>query len=132
MARTTSTSTLVLVLLGLLLAGPLLFAGGGMMAGGPMGGHGPMVGDGGMWASGMTDGAAGWWLPVAFGTRLVVLAVIVGAIYLAYRRVTGTEDTDPAMGELRRAYARGDLTEEEFDERRERPEHARVPNDAER
>jgi len=119
MARTTSTSTLVLVLLGLLLAGPLLFAGGGMMAGGPMGSHGPMMGDGGMW-HGMTDGTAGWWFLVGLATRIVVLAAVVGIAYLAYRHVTGADETDPAVEELRRAYARGDLTDEEYDQRRER------------
>jgi len=121
MARSTSTATLVLVLLGILVAVPLLFVGGGMMAG-PMSGHGPMMGDGEMWGGGMTDGAAGWWFLVALGTRLVVLAVVVAAAYLAFRHVTGGDDTDPAVEELRRAYARGDLTDEEYDQRRERLE----------
>jgi putative membrane protein len=122
MARSTSTSTLVLVLLGLLLAVPLLFVGGGMMAGSPMSGHGPMMGDGGMWGSGMNDGVTGWWLLVGLATRIVVLAAVVGITYLAYRHVAGADETDPAIEELRRAHARGDLTDEEYDQRRERLE----------
>lgn len=123
--RSTSTTTLVLVLLGILVALPLLLVGGGMMVG-PMGGYGPMMGDGGMWGSGMTDGAAGWWFLVALGTRLVVLGVIVAAAYLAYRHVVAADDTDRAIEELRHAYARGDLTDEEYEQRRERLERDRT------
>jgi len=124
--ESTSTSTLVLVLLGALLALALLFVGGGMMGGGPMAGHGPMsgygpmMGDSGMWGSGMGGTAGGWWFLVGLGMRFLFLVAIVGIAYLAYKRLTGAEDTDPAVEELRRAYARGDLTEEEYDERRER------------
>lgn len=124
--QSTSTATLVLVLSGVLLALALLFAGGGMMTGGSMTGYGPMMGDGHMWGSGMGAGGGGWWFLVGLVLRFLVLAAIVGIAYLAYRHVAGADDTDTAAEELRRAYARGDLTEEEYDERRERLETDRT------
>ncbi|MFB6161581.1 MAG: SHOCT domain-containing protein [Haloferacaceae archaeon] len=54
---------------------------------------------------------------------LVPLVVVVGVGYVLYRGVAGErrgETTDPALAELRLAYARGDLTDEEFEERRDR------------
>lgn len=84
---------------------------------------GPMMG--GMWGTGMwgVDRASGWMFIVGMGMQLLVLAVIVGAIYLGYRAVTTPgESTDPAVAELRAAYARGDLTDEEYERRRDRLE----------
>lgn len=54
---------------------------------------------------------------------LVGLAIVGGFGYLLYRvsRADG-EETDPALEELRAAYAEGDLSYEEFDERREQLE----------
>ncbi len=53
---------------------------------------------------------------------LVPLAVVLAVGYLLYRRVVRTADRsgDPALEELRLAYARGDLTDEEFETRRTR------------
>lgn len=71
--------------------------------------------DGGMWGAG-----GGTWLwPIVW---LVGLAVIAGLGYLFYRSVGRSADdvSDPAIEELRTAYARGDLTDDEFEERRER------------
>lgn len=49
----------------------------------------------------------------------ILTLVLVGAVgYVIYRSVS-TEDEDEAIQELRRAYARGDLTDEEFEKRRE-------------
>ncbi|MFT4921096.1 MAG: putative membrane protein [Haloarculaceae archaeon] len=83
----------------------------------------PMMG---MWGSGhMTDGwmwggtGGGWvWL----GMWLVMLLVIGGIGYLVYTgtRRTGDRESDSAVEELRHAYARGDLSDEEFERRRER------------
>lgn len=109
---------------------PLLLGGGAMgwggMAGsawGPMSGGPMMDGAGGTWGS-MMDGTGGaWWAVVAVLWRLLVLAAVVGGGYLLYRAVTGATagtDEDPALEELRAAYARGDLTEAEYDRRRER------------
>ncbi|MFC6719010.1 SHOCT domain-containing protein [Natrialbaceae archaeon GCM10025810] len=63
-------------------------------------------------------GAAWMWVLMS----VVPLAVVLGIGYLLYRAVrqSGTQRTDAALEELRSAYARGDLTDEEFEERRER------------
>lgn len=73
------------------------------------------MGTGGMW-----DGPVGWfvWL-VMFAVPLLVLT---GVGYVVYRLLGNSrvEETDTAMEELRRAYARGELSDEEFENRRER------------
>ena len=52
--------------------------------------------------------------------QLLFLAAIVGAGYLVYRAVTTADSgTDQALEELRLAYARGDLTDEEYEQRKE-------------
>lgn len=62
-------------------------------------------------------GAGVWWLL----SGLVPLVLVVGAGYLLYSALGSDRDrTDPAIEELRAAYARGDLTDEEFDARYER------------
>lgn len=80
----------------------------------------PMMGMmGWWWHDGGTFGVAPWWgLVMAFGWLAVLL--IVG--YVVYRGLVGgtrpAESTDPALEALRLAHARGDLTNEEFEERR--------------
>ena len=53
---------------------------------------------------------------------LVPLLVLVLVVWVGYLLLTGDEggDRDPAIRELRAAYARGDLTTEEFEERMQR------------
>lgn len=71
--------------------------------------------NGGMWSG---TGAAWMWLLM----WLLVLAIVAGIGYLLYRAInqpTGG-DADTALEELRIAYARGELSDEEFEERRER------------
>jgi putative membrane protein len=52
---------------------------------------------------------------------LLPLIVLLGGGYLLYHGVMKDDlGTDPALEELRLAYARGDLSEEEFDTRRSR------------
>lgn len=81
----------------------------------------PMWGMMGTWggSGGMMNGAVSplW----GIGTSLVWLAVLVGIGYVIYRGFVGREaaSDDPAVEELRLAYARGDLSDEEFAERRE-------------
>ncbi len=105
--------TIVLVVLGALILLPMLFMGFGMMGGGPMmGGWGH-----GMWGDG--GAVPGWLVLVWLGMRLVFLAALIGGAYLVYRALTGSESTDRAMEELRVAYARGDLSDEEYEQRRE-------------
>lgn len=110
------TRTLVLLLLAAVILLPFLTMGmgfGGTM-GGPMGG--PMMG-GGMWDGGT---APGWWLLVGLLGRVLTLLVVVGVGYLIYRALTESGgDADEAMAELRLAYARGDLSDEEYERRRQ-------------
>ncbi|WP_254521628.1 SHOCT domain-containing protein [Natrinema caseinilyticum] len=112
--ETTDTKlvTIVLVTLGILVVLPVLFMGFGMM------GFGPMMG--GTWGHGMWGGgtAPGWMALVAVLMQLLFVAVIVGAGYALYRALAGGDDTDRALEELRLAYARGDLSDEEYEQRR--------------
>lgn len=77
----------------------------------------PMMGMmGGMDGTGMMI-SPGWVL----GMILLVLLVIVGIGYALYRAFTRDRLTpnDPALEELRIAYARGKLPQEEFEQRQE-------------
>lgn len=107
----------VLVALGAILVLPVLLMGFGMLGYGSMMGG---TGGPGMWGFMMGDGgtAPGWLLAVGIVSQLLLLAVLVGAGYLLYRAVVGTGGRDHAMEELRVAYARGDLTDEEFESRK--------------
>lgn len=86
-------------LLMMVLAVPFFGMWGGMM--GSIGG----TGGGSMWGVGMA---------------IVWLVIILGGGYLVVRWLAGSEAgrSDPALEELRLAYARGEITDEEFDERR--------------
>jgi putative membrane protein len=108
------TTTIVLLILGAIIVIPLLTMGmgfGGMMGnGGMMGGYGT---------------TSGWWPLVGMLIQLVFLLLLVGGGYLVFRRVTESQlSRNPAMEELRMAYARGDLTEEEFETRRNKLERS--------
>jgi len=111
--------TIVLVLLGAILVVPALFAGFGMMGFGPMMGTGPMMG--GTWGNGGT--VPGWVFVVGAVMQLLFLALVAGGGYLLYRALTGSSgDGDRALEELRTAYARGELTDEEYETRKQRLE----------
>lgn len=80
----------------------------------------PMMGMMGWWGGGgMAGGLSPLW---GIGMMLVWFVVLVGIGYLLYRGLVGGVGssiiTDRALEELRVAYARGDLSEEEFEERR--------------
>lgn len=79
----------------------------------------PMMGvwGGHMWNGRGSTGAI--WLLLPW---LVFLASLFGGGYLLYRALdrSGGRDVDPALEELRIAYARGELSDEEFEQRRER------------
>lgn len=83
----------------------------------------PMMGMWGgahMWNGGMWDSTGATWMWLLMW--VVLLGILVGGGYLVYRAVrnlAGTE-TDPALEELRAAYAQGDISDEEFEKRRER------------
>ena len=101
--------TIVLVVLGAVVVLPVLFVGFGPMTGGMWGGH--------MWGDGTVPG---WMVLVGLLMQLLFLAAIVGAGYLVYRAVTTADSgTDRALEELRLAYARGDLTDEEYEQRKD-------------
>ncbi|ELY66253.1 SHOCT domain-containing protein [Natronococcus jeotgali] len=120
MTTDTTDRQLVWVILAIaaaLVAFPMFAMGFGMMGAGPM--------MDGTWGTGMwgVAGAPGWMLIVGVGMQLLFLAVIVGAVYLGYRAVTAQDEaSDPALEELRAAYARGDLSDEEYERRRDRLE----------
>jgi putative membrane protein len=108
------TTTIVLLILGAIIVLPLLTMGmgfGGMMGyGGMMGGYGT---------------TSGWWPLVGMLVPLVFLLVLLGEGYLLVRRVTDSQSArNPAIEELRMAYARGDLSDKEFEERRNRLERS--------
>ncbi|WP_254767492.1 MULTISPECIES: SHOCT domain-containing protein [Natrialbaceae] len=80
----------------------------------------PMMGMmGWWWGGGMAGGLSPLW---GIGMMLVWLVVLVGIGYLLYRGLVGrvgpSMSSDRALEELRVAYARGDLSDEEFEERR--------------
>jgi len=79
-----------------------------------------MWGGGHMWNGGMWNGTGASWMGLTMWVVLLVL--LLGGGYLLFRALANPSDggTDPALEELRLAYARGDLSDEEFEERRER------------
>lgn len=100
----------LVALLAVLVLLPILFMGLAM----PMMGFG--WGAGHMWNDGAWGGGALWLL-----MWLVVLIVLIGFAYVLFRGLSGAQNrSDRAMEELRTAYARGDLSDEEFENRRER------------
>jgi putative membrane protein len=106
--------TILLIIIGAFVIFPMFFMGFGMM------GYGSMMG--GMWSGGMWgDGTmSGWMFIVGIVMQLLFLAAIVGGGYLIYRAVTGdSSGSDQALEELRLAYACGELTDEEYEQRRE-------------
>lgn len=107
-------TTILLLILGAIIVLPLLTMGmgfGGMMGyGGMMGQHGS---------------TGGWWPFVGMLIPLLFLLVLIGGGYLVFRRMNKAQTAhNPAMEELRTAYARGDLTDEEFESRRDKLERS--------
>jgi len=101
------TTTIVLLIFGAIILLPLLTMGMGF--GGMMGQYG---------------GTGGWWPLVGMLVPLVFLLILLGGGYLVFRRSETQTSRNPAMEELRTVYARGDLTDEEFEARRERLERS--------
>lgn len=102
---------LVLLALTALLVLPLLTMRLGMMGGGMM--------SGAMWGSSST--ASGWTWVVGLLFPVLLLGMIVALGYLVFRVATSEDHgEDAAMAKLREAYAQGDLSDEEYERRRER------------
>ncbi|WP_226008127.1 SHOCT domain-containing protein [Natrinema salinisoli] len=80
----------------------------------------PMMGMmGWWWGGGSGMGVSPIW---GIGMMLLFLLILLGVGYLLYRGLVGGQvlERDRALEELRTAYARGDLTDEEFEQRRQR------------
>lgn len=108
---------IVLAIIAALVVVPAVGMGFGMMGAGPM--------MGGTWGDHMwgASGASSWMLVFAVVMQLGFLALLFAAVYLGYQALTTQADSsDPALEELRSAYARGDLSDEEYERRRERLE----------
>ena len=110
MASNDGLLRVILIVIGLLVLLPML-----MMAF-----AWPMMGmwDGHMW--GVEGQPMSLWFILFLW--IVPLAVILAVGYLLFRLLVdeGGHGSTPALAELRLAYARGDLTDEEFETRRER------------
>ncbi|MFC6987566.1 SHOCT domain-containing protein [Haloplanus sp. GCM10025708] len=81
----------------------------------------PMMGMmGWWWGGGIAGGLSPLW---GIGMMLVWLVVLIGIGYLLYRGLVGGAGSsltgDRALEELRVAYARGDLTDEEYEQRKD-------------
>lgn len=82
--------------------------------------------DGWRWSGPMHDGgmagnAPMWFAVLGVLSQLAFFAIIAVGAYLLYRAVA-RDSTDPALEELRRAYARGDIDDDEYERRRTRLE----------
>lgn len=80
-----------------------------------------MMGLMGGWAGGTTGSVVGMSPLLGVGMMLLFLLVLLGAGSLVYRALTRGSSAvdDPALEELRFAYARGELSREEFEQRQE-------------
>lgn len=91
----------------------------GMMGSGGMGGGMGGGSGGGMGGTGIGGGGS---LFGVFGGLLGFLGIAGGAVYWLTRRGASESSTDSAMEVLRERYARGELSDEEFDERKKQLE----------
>lgn len=118
MTATDSTAGTIATVIALLLAIPIVTMAAMMpvMAlmgmGHPMG-HAPM-GNGPM--------ASGGWMLLVPAVPLAVFFAVGYVLYTRFGGDRGGAPTDDALAELRSAYARGDLSDEEFETRRARLE----------
>lgn len=104
----------VVLLAGVLLVGATPAAAGGTppaLAGHVAGNGAPMPGP---------PGPSLQWMP--FVMPSLWLGLLAGVLYLSYRSLSGTGPTDPAMDALDEAYARGEVSEAEYERRRARLE----------
>ncbi|WP_435125679.1 SHOCT domain-containing protein [Halobaculum sp. D14] len=110
---------LAVIALGVVVLAPLLLMAVTMPMMGMMSWGWSGMMNGGMMGGGMTGASPPWGL----GVLVVWVLLLAGLGYALYRGFAGLRTgtgQDRALEELRLAYARGDLTDEEFEERRER------------
>lgn len=81
----------------------------------------PMMGMMGWWFGGAPGTEMGMSPVWGIGMMLFFLLVLLGVGYLLYRALAqgSLGSADPALQELRLAYARGELSQEEFEQRQE-------------
>ena len=81
----------------------------------------PMTGMMGLWGVDRTAPMTGVSMVGGLGIFLVCLVILLGIAYALYRLFTQLwpSNENPALGELRLAYARGELSQEEFEQRQE-------------
>jgi putative membrane protein len=82
----------------------------------------PMPGS--SWSAPMHDGGFQMTTPIWFAvlgvlSQFAFFALFAAGAYVLYRAVT-RDSSDTALEELRRAYARGDVDDDEYERRRER------------
>lgn len=110
MAANDDFARIALLLVGVVVLAPLVLMAVAM----------PMMG---LWGMGHM-GTGGWSAPqtvLALVVPSLLVLVVLGTVgYLLYRAIGGDGGRDAALEELRRTYARGELTDEEFEKRRER------------
>ena len=103
-SRSDQLLRLLVVLLGVVLVLPLLLM--GLMM--------PMMGW--MWMDGQMHMSPFW----GIGLAILLPLILAGVGYALYRALAGdASSTDAALEELRLTYARGELSREEFEQRRE-------------
>ena len=71
---------------------------------------------------GMTGDAPVWFALFGVVSQLAFFVLLGAGAYLLYRAFA-RDSTDPALEELRQAYARGDIDDDEYDRRRDRLEN---------
>lgn len=118
--RSNGLLRIVLVVLGVIIVFPLLMMVFAM----------PMMGMMGLWWGGnMTGGLSPLW---GIGMMFVWLIILIGIGYLIYRGLVGGIDSsignNPALEELREAYARGDISDEEFEKRHKKLKQKKTKN----
>jgi putative membrane protein len=65
---------------------------------------------------------SGWWI-MGIAFQFLFLLLLLGGSYFVVRRLLDQrESRDPALEELRRTYARGELSDEEYETRKNRLE----------
>lgn len=80
--------------------------------------HGPHWGDGPHWGGWEAAGGSLWW-PSFFWLllSLLLVALIVVGVVALLTNTSATRDSDRAMSVLRERYARGEISDEEFEKR---------------